>query len=180
MNEIWKDVLGFERFYRVSNSGNVFSIRRNRIMKPSDNGLGYLILMLQGGGKKESWLLHRLVALHFIPNGNAINEVNHLDGNKYNCAASNLEWCTHKENVRHSIDVLGFNPKMINKDKVGALNWNSKAVNQYDKQGNLINSFGSTTEAFRNTGIDFSSIQKVCLGKRSSAGGYRWVYSSQD
>ena len=177
--EEFRPVAGYEKHYEVSNLGRVRSLKAGKVLKSGDNGIGYLIVGLNANGRK-SFLVHRLVAIAFIDNPNNLPKVNHKDGIKSNCEVSNLEWCTQKQNIEHSIKVLGKDRKQTNKDKVGALNWNSKAVNQYDKQGNLINSFGSTTEAFRNTGIDFSSIQKVCLGKRSSAGGYSWAYSIQD
>jgi len=176
LTEEYRTIAGYEGLYEVSNSGNIRSLYSGRVLKPNDNGTGYMIITLNNHGRK-SFLVHRLVAIAFIDNPLNLPKVNHKDGIKRNCFSSNLEWCTQKYNVQHSITELGKDRKNTNKDKVGALNWNSKRVYQYNKQGNLINSFGSTTEAFRHTGIDFSSIQKVCLGKRDSAGGYRWTYS---
>jgi len=174
--EIWKDIQGYERYYRVSNFGNILSVRSGKLLKPSINNCGYLILSLTVGGRK-SFLVHRLVGIHFVPNPKGLKELNHKDGDKLNCCAWNIEWTTRKENIRHAINVLGFDHHTINKDKVGALNWNSKEVNQFNLDGSFVAKYGSTTEAFRETGIDFSSIQKVCLGKRGSAGGFKWTYT---
>jgi len=190
MEEIWKDVIGYEGYYKVSNLGNVTSLDRvinygmydcsrlfkGALIKSSDNGIGYLQVTLSKNGRKN-YLLHRLVALHFIPNTENLPEVNHKDGNKYNCSSSNLEWSSHKCNMIHSVTELCNYSNHPNKLKVGSLNWNSKKVNQCDLSGNFIKSFGSSTEASRETGIDFSSIQKVCLNKRSSAGGFKWEYA---
>jgi hypothetical protein len=173
--EEWKDVVGYECIYEVSDLGQVRNKKSGKILKHDDNGTGYLMLGLNHYGRKM-FLVHRLVAIAHIPNPNNLPEVNHKDGKKYNCFKSNLEWCTHKENIDHCDRVLGFNRRMINKDKIGALNWNSKSVDQFDMEDNFIASYGSTTEAYRATGVDFSSIQKVCLGQRVMAGGFKWKY----
>lgn len=111
-NEIWKPVRGYEGLYCVSNYGRVKSIqfRNNRvtkereiIMKPTDNGNGYLIVSLKINGKRKNEYVHRLVADAFIHKGTGKVVVHHKDFNKYNNAASNLEWCTQFDNVRHSI-----------------------------------------------------------------------------
>lgn len=118
MTEIWADVNGYEGLYMVSNFGNVMSLRRTvrqgkygksreveeRILKPHDNGNGYLLVFLTQGCKKKNFYIHRLVAEHFVPNTTDGEYVNHKDFNKYNNRADNLEWCTQRENIRHSSD----------------------------------------------------------------------------
>lgn len=171
-----KDVLGYEGLYQVDELGNVYLARNGRKLKPSDNGIGYLQISLTKEGKRSNFLVHRLIAIAFIPNPERKRTVNHKDGDKRNNNVNNLEWMTYKENIGHLINVLGFDPHQTNKDKIGALNWNSKKVNQYTLDGVFIRSFGSTTEATRITGIDCSTIQKVCANKRYSAGKYLWKY----
>lgn len=81
--ELWLDVAGYEGLYKVSNLGNVFSIKRNRLMKPQDNGLGYLIVGLTDcQGKRKFLLVHRLVAEAFLANPNNFDEINHKNENK--------------------------------------------------------------------------------------------------
>lgn len=119
MKEIWKDIKGFEGIFQISNLGNVKSLARyvgdyrgkrlkkERILKPCDNGYGYLVLKVNtnnGKGKPKVFYIHRLVAEHFIPNPLNKKYVNHLDFNKYNNVFTNLEWCSQKENVNYSIE----------------------------------------------------------------------------
>lgn len=107
MEEIWKDIKGYEGIYQVSNLGRVFSVRRKLIMKPQKSGkggLGYYQVPLTVGGKKYLAFLHKLIAEAFIPNPDNKPHVNHIDGNKKNNELSNLEWCTLKENSKHAYD----------------------------------------------------------------------------
>lgn len=112
--ERWKDVKGFEGIYKISNKGRIKVLRRwkvnlkkyekcDKILTPTDNGYGYLIIRLNKRGVKKNKYIHRLVAEHFIDNPKNLPVVNHLDYDKKNNDVSNLEWCTQQENVRHSI-----------------------------------------------------------------------------
>jgi hypothetical protein len=115
--EEWKDIVGYEEFYQVSNLGNVRSIdrrvpgRRGLLrgahLTPCFNG-NYYHLKLSKCNVCTMWMIHRLVAIHFVANPENKPCVNHLDGNKLNNAANNLEWTTIAENTRHAIDVLGI------------------------------------------------------------------------
>ena len=114
MNEIWKDINGFEGYYQVSNMGRVRSVDREvtysngtihhhkcRILKGGPNYQGYLHLNLQGNGKHQSATIHKLVALHFVDGYKEGLEVNHIDEDKLNNRADNLEWCTGEYNQKH-------------------------------------------------------------------------------
>ena len=110
MKEVWKDVKGFEGLYRISNYGNVESVTRfdtlgrripSRIMKPQKNKKGYLHVKLTKGRYYKHYLIHRLVADAFIGERPAELEVNHIDENKENNRADNLEYVTHSQNIRH-------------------------------------------------------------------------------
>lgn len=98
--EIWKEYHG----YFVSDSGFVIG-ERYGIMKPVINKDGYYQCLLIVNGVRKNIVLHRLVALCFIPNPNNYPIVNHLDGNKLNCAKSNLEWNTVKGNAVHAVQI---------------------------------------------------------------------------
>ena len=116
IEEIWKDIKGYEGYYQVSNLGRIKSLDRmknnqyneyfmsGRILKSSIiKDKGYCRVSLNNGKGRKSKRVHRLVAEAFIPNLENKPEVNHIDGNKLNNCADNLEWCTNKENIEHSI-----------------------------------------------------------------------------
>lgn len=114
-NETWKDIKGYEGRYQVSDKGRVKSlahvtIRKNgrklplkeRILKPSTNHKGYLLVVLYDySGKAKTIKVHRLVCEAFHKNPDNKPCVNHIDENKANNKASNLEWCTVKENCNY-------------------------------------------------------------------------------
>ena len=108
--EIWKDVIGYEGKYQVSNFGNIKGIPRivwngrafyqlkEKILKPGKNSEGYLIVILCDGKTTKTSRVNRLVAKAFIDNPNNNPVVNHKDSNKINNCLNNLEWCTYSEN----------------------------------------------------------------------------------
>lgn len=99
-NEVLLPVKGFEGIYQVSNLGYITNGRK--ILKTYLNNNRYVCLKLTGIQGKQSVLLHRVVAQHFLPNPLNKPEVNHDDGDKQNCAVSNLEWVTSAENKLHA------------------------------------------------------------------------------
>lgn len=117
MNEIWKNIKGYEEFYQVSNLGRIKCLnktitynqdgreksyaRKQSIMRTNQNGK-YTMIILCADGHRKSMRLHRLVATHFIENPENKKEVNHKDGNKKNNSVENLEWATSKENSLHA------------------------------------------------------------------------------
>lgn len=115
MKEIWKDILGYEGSYQISNLGRVKSLKRTvvfkkkfkkrikeRIMKPQIMAHGYLFFALSKNGKLKSKILHRLLAIAFIPNPKNKQTINHKNGIKNDNRLINLEWCTHLENTAHA------------------------------------------------------------------------------
>jgi hypothetical protein len=123
--EIWKDVVGYEGIYEVSNYGRV---KRLETLVKNKNGYRlvkekilnipshiYQSVFLSNGKVKQQYV-HRLVANAFIPNPLNKEQVNHKDGNKLNNNLSNLEWVTKAENQIHAIengliDLFGRNKK---------------------------------------------------------------------
>lgn len=101
-DECWSVISGYDD-YMVSNTGIVISRKRGDWvkLKPGTNSRGYLCVSLEGRSK----CVHRLVAEAFIPNENGMREINHIDGNKLNNNANNLEWCTRSHNIKHSYDI---------------------------------------------------------------------------
>lgn len=111
MEEIWKDIKGYEGLYQVSNLGRVRSLDRKRwdgrkwckckgrtlVGRPTK--MGYLRV---GLGRGVDCYIHRLVAQAFLVNTNNKSQINHKDGNKRNNSVNNLEWCSNSENMAHA------------------------------------------------------------------------------
>lgn len=111
--EIWKDITGFEGLYQISNLGRVKSVQRKVMAKGSEktvferirtpiNTHGYLYCDLWKDGTGYRFAVHRLVASAFHDNPKNLPQVNHIDGNKANNRADNLEWCDQSENNLHA------------------------------------------------------------------------------
>lgn len=112
MEEIWKDIKGYEGLYQVSNLGRVKRIKFinnivekpcNKILFNKNDNLGYVQVTLCKNNTRHYKRMHRLVAEAFIPNPLNYPCVNHIDGNKQNNSINNLEWCTHSYNTRHAM-----------------------------------------------------------------------------
>ena len=101
MEEIWKDVKGYEEFYQISNKGRVYSIRRNIIMKPQ-LVVGYHCVLLSVHGIEKTKQIHNMVADAFIPNPNNYPYVIHKDKNRLNNYVDNLEWCTVSDKCKRA------------------------------------------------------------------------------
>ena len=106
MEEVWKDVQGYEGLYQVSNLGNVKSFRESHkygkpkefTLKPCLINSGYYVVTLYTGKERHKFQIHRMVANAFIPNPDNLPCVNHKDENKLNNCVDNLEWCTYQYN----------------------------------------------------------------------------------
>ena len=119
MQENWKDIIGFEGLYQVSDMGRVKSLERFIFKKMYGGGLhcykrkerikkfdivrDYCTVELSKASTKERFKVHRLVATAFIPNPENKPVVNHIDNSPLNNCVTNLEWCTHKENIAHCV-----------------------------------------------------------------------------
>lgn len=101
LNDNLKPVENYAGIYWVHPDGAIWN--GTKFLKTYTINSGYKCLKLTRAGKRESFLLHRLVAAAYIPNPDHLSTVNHIDGDKQNNAASNLEWCSHLNNVRHAI-----------------------------------------------------------------------------
>lgn len=119
MEEIWKDIKGYEGLYQISSFGRVksFYANREKILKFKNNKSGYLYAQLCGKGKNKYYRVHRLVASAFIPNIKKFKEVNHKDGDKTNNYVSNLDWCSMRMNRDHSFK-LGLYPTKLSVNDV--------------------------------------------------------------
>lgn len=100
IQELMQPIQGYEDIYEISNFGRVSNFRK--MLKTYLINSGYVAIKLRKDGKPTSFLVHRLVAEHFVPNPDGKPEVNHIDGDKGNNRADNLEWVSRSENLSHA------------------------------------------------------------------------------
>lgn len=164
----------------MSNYGNIKSFDKkiknrystrfmpSKILKPYKSNKGYLQVRLYKNKLNKNCFVHRIVAEAFIPNLNNLLEVNHEDENPLNNNVSNLEWCTHKENINYG----NHNSKMA-KSK-------SKEIIQYDINMNEIKRWVSMNDIKRELKLNISCVCKCCKKKYSKSYGYIWRYADEN
>lgn len=178
MQEIWKDVPGYEGIYAVSNLGEIKSLshdvirnngrkyRVNERIKAQISNNGYKMVRLQKEGKGRLFMVHILVALAFIPNSENKPFIDHINTDRADNRVTNLRWVTRLENER--------NPLTMKKKRDHAKRM-SKPVCKIN--GNdIIAKYESINEAARINEIQATAICHVCMGKRKSYKGFIWRY----
>ena len=184
MNEIWKDIEGYEGIYQVSNLGCVKALNYKRTGKEKilkqRNKRGYCCVGLYKDGKQKWCLVHRLVAFAFVDGYTEGLVVNHKDENKQNNAWTNLEWCTQQENVQHSsYKWTGENlneevRKKMSDSHKGERNGNynvGKCVLCVET-GEV---FTTVTKASKSVGKHHCNIIRA-IQRNGTCGGYHWKY----
>lgn len=186
IEEIWKDIDGYEGLYQVSNLGRIKSLQRyvwrgngiggnsivkEKIKKKDITNLGYERTTLSKDNIDKHYSVHRLVAQAFIPNPDNLPVINHKDENPSNNHVDNLEWCTYQYNSIYGTLQERKREKQINHPQ------KSKVVYQYSLSGELIKEWKSGKEVERQLGFDQGSISKCCSGKQKTCGGYKWEYN---
>ena len=136
-------------------------------------------------GVSKRLLVHRLVAMAFIPNKDNLPQVNHKDENKGNNNVQNLEWCTARYNMtygtgptrrRKSTEWFYKSERLKNTSRENG-KVVSRPVEQYDRSGNFIARYDSGKDASKATGFSHSHIMECCAGKRyKTVGGFVWRY----
>lgn len=173
----WKDVVGYEGLYLVSDQGEIISLprtiitnnkygeitvhRKQKFLKPYLRGRGehkYVAVALSKDGETKGYSLHRLVAEAFLPNPNNLPEINHIDENPLNNCVENLEWCSRQYNIEYS---------------------KAKKVSQYEQDLKLAE-YKSIVIASNITGISRTAINNALTGLSKTAGGYEWKYEGSD
>ena len=158
MEEIFKDIKGYEGLYQISNLGRIKSLNYNRtgkekLLKQNINSNNYCKITLSKNNVRKNYCTHVLVAKTFIENPNRLPCINHIDGNKQNNHIDNLEWVTYKQNTEHA-----YKHNLMKHFKVKVI--------QYDKNMNV-----NTSKM---------NIIKCCKGVNKTAKGYIWKYLKEE
>ena len=177
IQELWKDIQGYEGLYQISNLGRVKSLERiivtnngitkkisEKILKPYIKGTGYYNIVLRKDSKTKCYFVHRLVANEFIPNPDNLPQVNHKDENKLNNNVDNLEWCTSKYNNNYGTH-----------NERHALT-RSKTVYQYSLDKKLLSVWKSTHDVNYKLGYHQGNIAVCCRVERKTAYNCIWSY----
>ena len=188
MEEIWKDIPGYEGLYQVSSLGNIKSCqkilkyrngknvhRKETIMSLNKSFGQYLTVGLSKNNKRKLYNVHYLVAITFIDNPNNLPCINHKDEDKFNNSVNNLEWCSYSYNVRYNNNIR----RLIDTRNSNCSRGCEKQVYQYDLNGVLIKVWSSLKSIQRELGYKATNISSYCLGKynKKSAYGYKWSYN---
>jgi len=156
MEEIWKDVVGYEGRYMISSLGNIRSNTshgKGRLLSFKNKSV-YCKVTFYKEKIKSHILVHRLVAMHFIPNPDNKATVNHISGDKADNRVINLEWCTQKENIKHSFEVL----------KTNYSNRKQKPVLQCSTSGDTIKEWKNIKEVAEYYGVCYSAVNNAVIG----------------
>ena len=177
--EQWLPIKGYEGHYAVSNLGRVKSLERDlpharlgkrhiqeKILKSNLTGEhGYLALFLHSGhGNQKIHRVHRLVAEHFIPNPDGKAFVNHIDGNRLNNRADNLEWTTPKENTDHAW-------------RTGLCETVGQTLAKPVQNINTGEIFPSARAAALAYGRSGNAVCECLAGRAKTCAGYEWRYA---
>ena len=162
--EEWRDIKGYEGYYQISNIGRIKSLmyrglkrKTPKIIKWRVASNGYAQVILSVNNTQRRYSVHRLVALHFIPNLDNKPCINHKDENPLNNNVENLEWCTYSYNTNYGNCI-----EKIRKENIGKVG--SYPVIQQSLTGDFIAEYSSIGEASRATGISYTMINDCCRG----------------
>ena len=188
--EIWKDIVGYDGLYQISNMGRVKSLERiarnnhkikEKILTPNLNKGGYLRVHLRKDNYSYTPLIHRLVAQAFLPNPNNKPQIDHINTNKTDNRVCNLRWTTASENMKNPITLessrianSGENNPMFG--VIGANNKRSRTVLQFTKDGEFIKKWDCINDIKRELGINAVLINRVCKGLQEQTYNYIFKY----
>lgn len=189
MEEIWKDIEGYEGIYQVSNLGRIRSLdryitkphprngvptrylKKGQIVKTFAGRYGYIGAVLKFEHKQKNFMVHRLVAKAFVPGYFDGADVNHKDCNRQNNRADNLEWMTRRDNLKYSNGDTASAIEQIHRSQ-------RKPIIQMTMEGEFIREWPSIHSAHLALGLDSKSISGVCHQNygTKTCGGFRWKF----
>lgn len=161
----YRPVKGYEDYYLVSSDGDIINKITGHVLQGEVKRIGYRGVILSYGEEYKHVLVHRIVAEAFCSKPDGANEVNHINGNKLDNRADNLEWVTRAENLRHAYET-GLMPNNAVPRAVIATNMDT---------GEKM-TFPSIYKAARFFNISRGNICMCCKGERPYANGYFWEY----
>lgn len=160
----WRPISGYLGLYEVSRYGEVRNAKTLNHLAVATKA-GYLQVGLFKDSKQKWKLVHRLVAEAFLPGKTDKPEVNHIDGDKRNNSAENLEWCSRNQNLRHAY-LTGLREEDTSARKIRCVSQTGEVIY-----------FSSIYKAARALGISQGNICMVCKGQRPLASGYKFQYA---
>ena len=180
--EIWKDIIGYEGLYQVSNLGNIKRISgsamclKDRVLIIKTKPNGYCFVCLSKNNSLKYPHIHRLVAIAFIANPENKSQVNHINGIKKDNRLENLEWVTPSENGLHSFRELG----RVGVGLKGLLNKKSKPIVQKTISGEIIKQYESINIASKENSFSNTLISNVAKNKygNKTAYGFKWEFAN--
>lgn len=193
MEEIWKDIIGWEGIYKISNLGRILCCSRKlknnhvvgskiKVLKLSNNGYYKTSFYDAYTGRVKNVTLHRLLAETFIPNPENKPCIDHINGDSTDNRLSNLRWCTHKENSNNPIcvqrkriecKIAQNNPKTLIK-KINSSH--KKKILKYSLNGEYMEEYSSLHEAAKIHNVSFCNLSACCHNKRNNCGGFIWKF----
>lgn len=158
--EEWRDVPGYEGRYQASSLGRILSFAKQAplILKPKTSRDHYFRVILKVQGVQKTFLVHRLVLLTFSTPPSSRHQVNHINGDKSDNRLVNLEWVTPRENIKHSIEILGNYNIAGRGEAHGGVKLTNEQVYEIRR---LFNEGTSKTEISRRFGVARTTIYRI-------------------
>jgi hypothetical protein len=196
-NEEWRDVVGYEGLYQISNLGRVKSLHRKmkrgsgiwvkpvKIMQPPINGNGYhQVTLYDVNGKGKIKGVHQLVAEAFIKNIHKYMCIDHINTIKTDNRIENLRWCDYKMNMNNPITKAYVNAKRITycfedwyREKQRYHQPHSKRVLQFNLDNSFVKEWRTISEAARAVGTSVQAISRCCNGIVNTSMGFIWKFN---